>query len=54
LFDLLNASGEWLVTVRVPAATGEVADVSAEKLLTIWRDPFDVPYLRVYSLPATF
>lgn len=52
VFDVIDVAGQWLGTLRLPFDVGEVADVSASRVLTIWRDSLDVPYLRVYRLSA--
>lgn len=51
VYDIIDDRGRWIRTVRVPAAAGEVRDLREDRILTVYRDPLGVPYVRVYRLP---
>lgn len=48
MFDIIDADGHWLESVRLPPDAGLVVDVSDTHVLTVWRDEMDIPYLRKY------
>ena len=50
VFDIVDRAGRWAGTVRLPRGAGELADVTSDRILTVRRDEFDIPYIRLYRL----
>lgn len=48
--DAVSIEGQWLGTLRVPARAGRVTHIRNNRVLTVWHDSLDVPYIRVYEL----
>jgi hypothetical protein len=50
VFDAIDEDGIWLHTIRLPPLSGELLAVGRNRIITGWRDPMGIPYLRVYAL----
>jgi hypothetical protein len=50
VFDVIDSDGIWLHTLRLPPLSGELLAVGRNRIITGWRDPMGVLYLRVYAL----
>jgi hypothetical protein len=48
-WQLFDGEGRWLTTVAMPARF-RVLEIGEDYLLGVWRDEFDVEYLRLYGL----
>jgi hypothetical protein len=48
--DVLDPDGTWLGTVRLPDGIVRVLSIGSERLIALWRDPLDVPYIRVHRI----
>jgi hypothetical protein len=49
-FDIIDAGGNWLGSVNVPAEVGYVTSIDHDRMVTIWRDSDDVSYVRIYGV----
>jgi hypothetical protein len=48
-WDVYDPLGRWITTVKLPPDL-EVHYIGEDYILGVWKDEFDVPYLRMYSL----
>ena len=49
-YDVISHAGRWLGSIEVPAVAGRPLELEGDHLITVWRDEFDVEYLRVYRI----
>jgi hypothetical protein len=49
-FDVIDAGGNWLGSVNLPADAGYVTSIGRGGIITIWRDSDDVSYVRIYGV----
>jgi hypothetical protein len=50
VYEVVDANGRWLGTVRMPKDSGRVLSVGLESILTEWVDTAGVPYVRAYQI----
>jgi hypothetical protein len=48
--DVIDASGEWLGTVVLPATAGTIMSIGADHVMTVWLDSEDVSYVRLFRI----
>lgn len=51
-WSVFSSEGRWLGDVRVPDGV-MIHDARGDTILAVWRDEYDVPYLRLYRLSET-
>ena len=49
-YEVMTAEGGWLGHISIPIELGVLRAVGYGRIVTIWHDELDVPYIRVYAL----
>lgn len=48
--DVFDRTGRWLTTVESPSHSFWILQLGSDRMLTVWTDELEMPYLRVYRI----
>lgn len=48
--DVLDQTGRWLGTVRLPPGLDRILEIGDSHMLALWRDDLGVPHVRVHEI----
>ena len=49
-YDIFDPRGRWISSLTIPPDLERICEIGTEHILGIWRDEFDVSYLRLYRI----